>query len=148
MPKKYLCERGLSFGLFLLVSSLILLGVAYGLPLLLNKTYSINDFLISSIIVIPLLGVFLWCWLDTYYLIDNDKLIIKYGPFMWRVAIQKITIIRLNQKTIGGTWKLTLSWDSIEIRYSDRSIYITPQNQDSFLTELKHLNNKIEIKQY
>ena len=148
MAKKYLCNRGLSFGVFLLVSSFILLGVAYGLPLLLNETNSIKEYIIRSLIVMPVLGVFLWCWLDTYYLIDNETLLAKCGPVVWRVDIQKISIIRLNQKTLGGIWKLTLSWNSMEIRYGDRSIYITPQTQDSFLAELIRINNKIEIKQY
>jgi hypothetical protein len=147
MTKKYSCERGLSFGVFLLAGSLILLGVAYGLPLLLHETTSIKIYIIKSLIVIPLPGVFLWGWLDTYYLIDNETLIAKCGPFIWRVAIRKITIIRLNQKTIGGTLKPTLSWNSIEIRYNYRSIYITPQKQDSFISELKIINDKIEIKQ-
>ncbi len=57
-------------------------------------------------------------------------------------------MIRLNQKTIGGTWKLTLSWNCMEIKYKkSRSIYITPERQDDFIHQLKTINHNIEIKQ-
>ena len=56
-------------------------------------------------------------------------------------------MIRLNQKTIGGTIKPTLSWNSIEIRYKKhRSVFVTPERQDEFVGRLKSINDKIEIK--
>ena len=148
MTRKYSAKKERSFGLFLLICSLMIIGVAYGLPLLLNDTYSSKEFMLISLFVTPVLGLFLWCWFDTYYQIDNETLIAKCGPFIWRVSIRGITLIRLNQKTIGGTLKPTLSWNSIEIQYRKyRSIYINPDKQDDFLSKLKSINDKIEIKQ-
>lgn len=57
-------------------------------------------------------------------------------------------MIRLNQKTIGGTIKPTLSWNSMEIKYKEyRSVFITPGRKDDFLGPLKRINDKIEIKE-
>jgi hypothetical protein len=146
MTKKYSCKKGHSFGIFLLTGALVIVGVAYGLPFLSDETYSFKKFILTTIFVIPVPGLFLWCWLGTYYLIDNETLITRCGPFIRRVSIKEITLIRLNQRTISGIWKPTLSFDSIEVQYkTDQSIYITPQNQDDFLSELKNTNDKIKV---
>jgi hypothetical protein len=148
MVKKYSCKRGRLFGIVLLTGCLVIIGFAYGLPFLSDEIYSFKEFIITTVFVIPVPGLFLWCWLGTYYLIDNETLIARCGPFIRRVLINDITLIRLNQRTISGIWKPTLSFESIEVQYkTDRSIYITPQNQDDFLSELKNTNDKIKIMQ-
>jgi hypothetical protein len=145
---RYSGTKSRSFGLFLLISSAVIVFVAIGLPILINKTIDLTGLIIAGLIVIPTLGLFLWAWLDTFYLIDKENLKIKCGPFMWRINVSDIKTIRLNQKTIGGTMKPTLAWNSIEIRYKKyRSIFITPERQDDFVSRLKEINDKIEIKQ-
>jgi hypothetical protein len=148
MTQRYSSKKGRSFGFFLIISCLILIGSAYILPLLTSEKYTFKVFIIGSLFVIPVISLLLWCWYSTYYMIDNETLIARCGPFIWRISIQEITVIRLNQKTIGGTYKPSLSWESIEIQYKMfRSIYITPEKLDNFLSELKKINDKIEIKQ-
>jgi hypothetical protein len=148
MIQKYPCKKDQSFGIFLLISSVIIIGFAYGLPILTNDKYSFKELIITSLFVIAIICLLLWCWFDTYYLIDKETLIAKCGPFIWRVPISEITLIRLNQKTIGGTFKPTLSWKSIEIQYKTyRSIYVTPDKIDEFLSHIENTNDKIEIKQ-
>lgn len=146
MKKRYSARKDNSFGGFLLVVIIIMAGVSYGFPLLFNESCSLSDFIIPSLIDIPLIFLLLWCWFDTYYLIDNGMLITKCGPFIRKIQIPEINLVRLNQKTISGTWKPTLSWKSIEVRYSKYySVYITPTKQEEFLYELKNINRRIEI---
>jgi hypothetical protein len=141
-------RKSRSFGLFLLISSAVILFVSIGLPILINKTIDPTGLTISGLIVIPTLGLFVWAWIGTYYQINETDLKIKCGPFLWRIPFSEIKLIRLNQKTIGGTIKPTLSWNSIEIIYKKhRSIFITPDRQDDFVRQLKTINDKIEIKQ-
>jgi hypothetical protein len=148
MIVKYSGKKSRSFGLFLLLSSIVILFVTIGLPILVNKSLDSTGLIISSLIILPTLGLFLWAWIDTFYLIDKDNLKVKCGPFVWRINVLDIKIIRLNQKTIGGTMKPTLSWSSIEIRYKKyRSIFISPERQEDFISQLKSINDKIEIKQ-
>jgi hypothetical protein len=128
-----------------MISELIIIAVAY-CPMLFD-TYSFTELIISSLIVILVSGLFLRIWFGTYYIIDDEILIAISGPLKWRIPIHEIAFIRLNQRTIGGTWKPTLSWDSIEIRYrKSKSIFITPDNQTEFLSDLKKINNEIVIK--
>ena len=140
-------RKSRSFGLFLLISSAVILFVAIGLPILINNTIDPTGHTISGLIVIPTLGLFLWAWIDTYYQLNETDLKIKCGPFVWRIQVSEIKLIRLNQKTIGGTIKPTLSWNSIEIKYKKhRSVFVTPDRQDDFIGRLKTINDKIEIK--
>jgi hypothetical protein len=146
MKKRYSAGKESSFGIFLLAVIIIITVVSYGFPVLLNESYSLSDFIIPSLIDIPLIFLILWCWLDTYYLVDNGVLIARCGPFIRKISINEIILVRLNQKTIYGIWKPTLSWKSIEVKYSKyKSVYITPEKQDEFLSGLKNINSKIEI---
>ena len=113
-----------------------------------SDSLSIAGLIISIFITTIVVGLFLWIWFDTNYVIDNGLLIAKSGPMIWKVQISEIIFIRLNQKTIGGNWKPTLSWNCIEIRYKKyRSIFITPERQDDFIRQIKQINDKIEIKE-
>lgn len=147
MDTKFAVKKSCSFGYFLLIISIVIGVVAIGLPVLTKDSQSASELLISIIITAMSVGLFLWIWIDTYYIIDNETLIAKSGPMIWKVPIKEISFIRLNQKTIGGIWKPTLSWDCIEIKYKKyRSISITPVKQDDFIGQLKQLNVNIEIK--
>jgi len=147
MDTKFTVKKSNSFGYFLLISAIVIGFVAIGLPLISGDSFNIAGLVVGLIITVLISGLFLWIWLDTYYTIDNEILIAKSGPLIWRVPIREISYVRLNQKTIGGTWKPTLSWNCIEIRYKKyRSIFITPEKQDEFLGQLEQINDKIEIK--
>ena len=148
MNYKIYSKKSRSFGMFLIFTCLFITLIAYGQLLLKNDSYSALDFIIPSLIVTPVLGLFLWIWKATYYLIHNEILIAKSGPLIWKVPIKEITLIRLNQDTIGGTWKLTLSWSCIEVKYNKyRSIFISPSNEGEFLERILKINSKIDIRQ-
>ena len=147
MSKKFICKKDLSFGIFLVISGLVIIGVSIVLPFLTDDNYSLSKLIITTLIITQVFGLYFWLWFGTNYSIDNDKLIVRFGPFIWRVAIKEITLIRLNQKTIGGIWKPTLSWNCIEIKYKkDSSISLSPVDESEFLDRLLNVNDKIKIK--
>jgi hypothetical protein len=85
--------------------------------------------------------------LGTHYSINENILKLRWGPFFWNINILEIVFIRLNQKTIGGFWKPTLSWNSIEIRYKrSKSVFISPNPEEEFISDLRSTNQNIEIK--
>ncbi|MCG6185903.1 PH domain-containing protein [Maribellus maritimus] len=148
MNSKFSCKKSRSFGEFLITVSLFITLVAFGLPVILKDTIDLVAFIVSSLFILITIGLFLWLWFGTYYIIDNEILIAKFGPLTWKVPINEISFIRLNQETIGGTWKLTLSWKCIELKYKKpRSIFISPNNQSVFIDRLVKINPQIEIKQ-
>lgn len=146
---EFTTDKSPGFGLFLLVVSLLVLFLSFGLPFITLEELSEKAVLLKCLISFIIIGFFLWCWLKTYYIIDNDTLSVRCGPFQWVISIQEIKTIRLNQNTIGGSIKPTLSWKCIEIDYSEhKTISISPKNQDKFLDILKETNNNILIKYY
>jgi hypothetical protein len=148
MDTKFAVRKSNSFGYFLLISVIVIGFATIGLPLLADDSFNITGLIAGLIITTLVSGLFLWIWISTNYIIDNDFLIAKSGPLIWRVPIREISYVRLNQKTIGGTWKPTLSWNCIEIRYKKyRSIFITPEKQNDFLGQLKQINDNIEMKE-
>lgn len=144
---KFKCVKSVSFGIFLFFFSLLILFLAIALPWYSGDIHSSTD-LIPRILfasIIPLLG--LWIWFGTYYVIDNEVLITRSGPMIFKIPIDLISVIRLNQKTIGGLWKPTTSWNSIQIEYNKfDSVFISPVDQEEFIAELLRINPKIQVK--
>lgn len=147
MNINFQAKKDRSFGLFLLCAGLLIIFSAYVLPGLTGYVYESNELFITTLILLPVFALFVSIWLGTRYEINDETLRIKFGPFSRNIQIADISKIRLNHKTIGGTWKLTLSWKCMEIKYGKyKSIFITPQNQDEFISELVEINHNIIIK--
>lgn len=141
-------NRSKSFGFFMLIMGALIAFVAIrALPIISKDKYELLDIVIGCLIAISIIGLFVWIWTTTYYVVNSDKLIVKSGPLRWVIPIREINLIRLQHDTIGGIIKPTLSWKCIEIRYCKyRSISISPENQDRFIDLLSKANNKIIIK--
>jgi hypothetical protein len=147
MDTKFAVKKSSSFGYFLFFIGALISFVALGLPFLTKGSLNAAELLISLTIITLPVGLFLWIWVDTYYFIDNEILIVKSGPLKWKVPVSEITFVRLNQKTIGGIWKPTLSWDCIEVKHKKAgSVFITPDKLNDFIGHLQSLNENIEIK--
>jgi hypothetical protein len=145
---KFKPKRSRSFGILFLIIVILVLAISWFLPRIIKEELSTLDNCIVLLVNIVVASFFLWLWEGTFYTIDNKWLVATFGPFRWKVLINEINYIRLNQKVIGGMIKLTLSSDSIEIRYKKRnSIFISPDAQSDFIAELKRVNDKIEIKE-
>jgi hypothetical protein len=142
-------KKNPGFGLLLLFVGLLVLFLSFGLPFITMEGLNLKALIIKCLISLIVIGFFLWCWLKTCYTIENKTLIVKCGPFRWLISIQEIKMIRLDQKTIGGSIKPTLSWKCIEIDYEHhKTISISPENQDEFLDILQDINQDISIRHY
>jgi len=146
MIEKFSSRKSKGFGILLLIVSSLLIFCAFGIPLI-TDNYSMVYFLISAIITMLVIGLFIWFWTRTFYLIEADDLLINAGPMHKTVHIHEIKAIRLDQDTVGGIIKPTLSWKCMEISYGNcSSISISPENQEKFISMLKEKNNSIEVK--
>ncbi|NVO21623.1 MAG: PH domain-containing protein [Bacteroidetes bacterium] len=104
--------------------------------------------IIIGVVAGSVILLLLWIRFGTYYQLFKDKLVAASGPFVWNIKIRDIEYIRLNQSTFGGTYKATLSLNGMEIRYGrNRSLLISPRQQERFINKLKELNSRIEIKE-
>ncbi len=148
MSKKFTSVKSLSFGIFLLSASLLIIFLAIVLPLYSGDIHSTAE-LTTRILFALIIPVFaLWIWIDTNYIIEEKVLTAKSGPMVFKIRISDISVIRLNQKTIGALWRPALSWKSIQIEYNKSdSVFISPSEQERFIAELLLINRDIEIRQ-
>jgi len=149
MKEQFKSKKSAGFGSVLILVSALIVILCFGLPIISKKPIDQFGLIIAIIFTILLIGFFVWVWTTTFYTIDKESLVVKSGPFHWQIQIADIKIIRLNQNTVGGIIKPTLSWNCIEIEFGKhKTISISPENQDRFINILRDINNQIEIKNY
>jgi len=117
--------------------------------------------IILSIFCIPWLiwgtslGLFLLCLLilqnyifiiPTYYIIDNEELILKSGLFH-KIKIDISTITKITETNkILSTYTFAPSLDRIKISYKKYDhITISPKNKYEFIQNLMSVNSAIEV---
>ena len=119
------------------VDSWLALVLSLALPAILFATYSVTRQaagaeLIKAILVIGVSFVLiLWPLLSTSYSINTDELLIRSGPFRWRVPLSKITKITPTRSPISSP---ALSLDRLRIDYGiNKVVLISPSNQQAFM---------------
>lgn len=86
----------------------------------------------------------LWIWLTTFYVLDENNLIIKYGPFKKTVPLNMITSVK---KTMNPLSSPALSLKRLEIAYGQYNIaLISPKNRDEFMDILRKRCPQAQIK--
>ena len=147
MKNKFKSVKSAGLGTLLIVVSFLIIFLSFGLPVILKQPIGSTELIIKTLISILIIGFFIWCWTNTYYVIDKTRLFAIFGPFKFRVEIQDIKKITTDQKTIGWIIKPTLSWNCIVIECGDfKTLAISPENQDTFIKTLTDINKEIKIK--
>lgn len=79
----------------------------------------------------------LWLLLGTRYTLDQGQLLIRSGPFRWRVPVADITRITSTSNPLSSP---ALSLDRLRIEYGRGSaIMISPRDKEQFLREIEAL---------
>ena len=109
---------------------------------------SIEPFLIIFGINLIITLFLLWTYKTTFYILKNDTLIWKSGPFKGKIDISKINKIEYHKGIIVPTiWKPALSHIGLIITYNKYDdIYISPEKSEQFITQLLETNPNITIK--
>lgn len=147
MTKKFHSAKSFSVGIMLLSLSLLMIILALVLPWYKGNIHTFSELatLILFSLIIPVYS--LWMWFGTNYVIADKLLIARSGPMLFKVPINQIKVIRLNQNAFGKLWKLSTSWRTMLIEYNKtESIFISPVGQDEFIADLMKINPDIEIK--
>lgn len=84
------------------------------------------------ICLVVLAAVFVcWIFLATYYELRGDELLVRSGPFTWRIPLAEVTGIRESTSTRSGP---ALSMDRLEIVYGrGRRLIISPADKARFM---------------
>lgn len=95
------------------------------------------SFLIFFIVLIGAITVplfMLWMWFTTYYFLNKEDLIIKYGPFQSTIPLHAIKYVK---KTNNPFSSPALSLKRVEIFYGKyNSVLISPVDRDGFIAVL------------
>lgn len=100
--------------------------------------------LVQIIIMVLLIYLFGSFWLNTRYKIEEETLLILFGPFKKSVHIQDIKSIRNTKHLFSAP---ALSMHRIEINYARfETITISPKDKKAFIKELRLKNRQIQMK--
>ena len=101
---------------------------------------------INSLLIVAITWLLVDMLIHTDYTISNRRLIIRCGVlYRMTLPIDNITSISLKSSLVSSP---ALSLTRIELRYGKHNrVYISPQNQDSFISDLMTVNPQIILKQ-
>ena len=102
---------------------------------------------INLIICLIAEALFNWMVIDIKYVLKDDHLFVKSGPFRSRIAYKDIEEVDKATDMLIG-YNLLASKDAIEIFYKGgifKSVKISPRKKDQFLKELQSRNPDIKI---
>lgn len=109
---------------------------------------SIEAFIVIFGINLIITSFLFWTYKRTFYILKNNQLIWKSGPFKGTIEIKNINKIEYHKGIIVPTiWKPALSHIGLIITYNKYDdIYISPEKQQEFIATLQRLNPNITFK--
>ncbi|GAB7386921.1 PH domain-containing protein [Bacillaceae bacterium] len=118
-----------------IVLGTLLLVIFDGLQSIFSNMTSWEESLKIFIVQLGIPCFLLWLSSSTYYIIGEDKLVIKFGPFRKIIPLAEIKRVRKSMNPIASP---ALSLKRLEILYGDHnSVLISPKNQEEFLDLLR-----------
>ncbi|MES2926093.1 MAG: hypothetical protein A3E23_18540 [Burkholderiales bacterium RIFCSPHIGHO2_12_FULL_65_48] len=104
-------------------------------PFVLNSGGTPPMLALLAVIVALTLLLPLWLVLDTNYTLTADDLLIRSGPFRWRIVLGDVREVSPSHSWISSP---ALSLDRLSIRYgADRSILVSPREKQRFIDALR-----------
>lgn len=86
---------------------------------------------VTILVCLAGLALFVSVLLGTVYTVDRGILLIRCGPFRWRVAIDSITAVEETRNPLSSP---ALSLDRLRIRYGKhRQVMVSPADKAGFL---------------
>jgi len=124
--------------IFFFLSGILFLNIRENL-----KEPSILGFSILLLIWIPTLTLILTVLFGTKYILTDDKLLIKIGPFKHsEIEIRDLYSARRSYSIIGSPAN---SLKRLKLEYDGGEILISPTQESEFLQHIKKLNPKFMI---
>ncbi|PWJ57086.1 PH (Pleckstrin Homology) domain-containing protein [Dyadobacter jejuensis] len=125
---------------YLLIGSLILPIIVFYLE---KSTFTEKPFILLPLLS-PLILIF-WIYFDTYYKIENNKLIYRSGFLRGKIEILNIKEILKGETKWSGI-KPALARNGLIIKFNKYDeVYVAPENNDELISDLIKLNSEIKI---
>lgn len=112
----------------------MIFSIGIGIYAIFTKNPSLLDLILTTLLAIMLpIGV-LWMCLTTFYVIEDNVLIIQYGPFKKLVQLDSIQTVRKTNNPLSSP---ALSLKRLEITYGKYDmVLISPKKRDEFIALL------------
>ena len=115
--------------LLLVFACTTLLVLVVMVPLLASGTILLTALILASAVGLPA-----WLLLSTWYEVGEELLLVRSGPFNWRIRRCEISIVRPSRSVLSSP---ALSLDRLEIEYGNgRRILVSPADKRSFVEAL------------
>ncbi|PFE03342.1 hypothetical protein COE15_26250 [Bacillus cereus] len=121
------------------IYSIYLAGVAACFaPFLAGRDYFLLFF------TIPLAILLIWSWFTTGNKVEDEQIIIRYGPMKKRISIKDIRKISRTKNPLAAP---ALSFDRLEILYGSQfqGGLVSPKDKQQFVSLLKSIHPQIEV---
>ena len=121
--------------------------VLFLLSMLVINSLKENIPIIPFVIISLVTALLLWVLLDTRYVIKNNNLLYRSGPFRGRIDITKINKIRSHSGLyVPVMMKPALDTKGFIVTYNKfDEVFISPKKADVFLKEVLKINSNIEV---
>jgi len=119
--------------------SLLMIGSAFIVAVALAPLFTVLEGVTRIAVIITILSSValpLWVLFSTTYRVEGGGLLIRSGPFSWKIPLSAIESVRESRSLLSSP---ALSLDRLEIRYSNgKRILVSPADRDSFLQSIGH----------
>lgn len=115
---------------------------------MLGYTFNSGELPIAPFIILGLAtALILWVLLDTRYVIKNNFLLYRSGPFRGRIDIAKIQKIKRHSGMfVPVSMKPALDTKGFIITINNfDDVFVSPKNSDIFLKEIQKINPTVEV---
>ncbi|MBM7578049.1 PH domain-containing protein [Jeotgalibacillus terrae] len=131
----------------LMFIAVFITGIATLFPIFIDDKLDQIGVIILISIFVGTVCFLLWTVFSIKYILFEDYLLVKGGPFRSRIRYEDITKIARTHDLVTG-YRLTMSSDSIEIFYRTAvfgSVKISPAALDDFLEEISRRSPNVRI---
>jgi carbon starvation protein CstA len=89
---------------------------------------------VSVVVCVVAAALPVWLLFSTSYTIESKQLVVKSGPFRWRIPVADITEIVATSNALSSP---ALSLDRLRISYGHgRVLMVSPRNTEQFLQDI------------
>ncbi len=93
------------------------------------------DLLVPALVVVIALVLPMWLVLDTNYTFTAEDLLVRSGPFRWRITLSEVREVSPSRSWISSP---ALSLDRVRIGYgAGRGILVSPREKQRFIDCLR-----------
>ena len=99
---------------------------------------------INFVVILIFILLILSIWFGTFYIIEDQYLTIRYGPYKTKISIKDIRSVELTTNPFTST---ALSSYKININYRKYDLAtVSPKDREAFIQLLQQKNNNIKVK--